>query len=133
MQDLTVAILEDCTYGSDAERLTFPQVVRNLISAGVERYHADLQRAEKTYYMPSGASKVIATHAIDEIAAQAFDGAGVEAAIRAIQAGEIAYLEFCRRIMRAGCVSYIVSIAGQRAVYYGRSGEAHVELFPGTK
>jgi hypothetical protein len=27
-------------------------------------------------------------------------------------------------------MAYIVSIAGRRAVYLGRSGEAHVEMFP---
>ena len=130
MQDLTRAILEDCTTGSDEERLTFPQVVGNLMSAGIERYHADLQRAEKTYYLPSGESAVLATHRVDETPAATFHAAGVEAAVRAIQAGRIKYIEFCERILRAGCVSYIVSLAGRRAVYYGRSGETYVEPFP---
>jgi uncharacterized protein YbcV (DUF1398 family) len=130
MQDLTRAVLEDCTFGSDNERLTFPQVVGNLISAGVERYHADLQRSEKTYFLPCGESLVIKTHAITETPAPTFHAEGVEAAVRAIQAGKIKYIEFCERIMRAGCVSYIVSLAGRRAVYYGRSGETYVEPFP---
>lgn len=32
-----------------------------------------------------------------------------------------------------GCVGYHVSLAGRRAVYYGRSGETHVEQFPPAK
>ena len=130
MQDLTIAILEDCTSGSDEERLTFPQVVGNLISAGVERYHADLQRSEKTYFLSNGESRVIQTRVIDEVPAATFHAEGVEAAVRAIQAGRIKYIEFCERIMRAGCVSYIVSMAGKRAVYYGRTGACYVEPFP---
>jgi uncharacterized protein YbcV (DUF1398 family) len=53
--------------------------------------------------------------------------------VRAIQRGEFQYLEFCRRITQAGCVGYHVSLAGQRVVYYGRTGEMHVEYFPGAK
>jgi len=51
-------------------------------------------------------------------------------AIRAVQSGAIDYKEFCRRIAEAGCIFYLVSLTGRRAVYYGRSGEAHVDLFP---
>ena len=130
MQALTRAIVEDCTAASDEERITFPEVVRNLASAGIERYVTDLVRSEKVYFLPSGESHLTPAHAIDERPAMSFYAEGVEAAIRAIQAGQIQYIEFCRRIMRAGCVGYLVSLAGRRAVYYGRTGEAHVELFP---
>lgn len=73
---------------------------------------------------------VLKTDTITETAAATFHTEGVEAAIRAIQAGQIGYKEFCARIMRAGCVSYIVSLAGRRAVYYGRTGDFHIEPFP---
>jgi len=125
-----IAVLEECTSGSDQERLTFPEVVGKLMAAGIERYHADLQRSEKIYYLPDGTSHLTPAHVVDESAAIAFDASGVDAAVRAIQAGQIRYIEFCRRILRAGCVAYIVSLAGRRAVYYGRTGEIHVELFP---
>jgi uncharacterized protein YbcV (DUF1398 family) len=46
---------------------------------------------------------------------------------------EIAYREFCRQIADAGCVGYFVSLAGPRAVYYGRTGDERVEWFPGAK
>ena len=30
----------------------------------------------------------------------------------------------------AGCAGYFVSIPGKRVVYYGRTGETHVEIIP---
>jgi len=119
-----------CTEASDAERMSFPEVVTTLAGAGVERYHADLLRAEKTYYMPDGSSERLPAAATAGEPAGAFAAAGVDAAIRAIQAGRIGYRTFCERLLAAGCVGYLVSLAGRRAVYYGRTGETHVEPFP---
>jgi uncharacterized protein YbcV (DUF1398 family) len=121
---------EVCTRGSDAGTLTFPQVVGKLIEAGVERYLADLTRGEKTYYQPSGASHVVASASPGGPAADRFDAAGVEAAIRASQARAITYAQFCEAIAAAGCVGYVVSLTGRRAVYFGRSAETHIEPFP---
>jgi uncharacterized protein YbcV (DUF1398 family) len=126
-------IVHECTRISDEGRVRFGEVVQKLIGAGVERYHCDLLRSEKIYYLPDGKSERVPNDDIDVIPAQDFSAAGVEAAVRAIQAGKIKYKEFCERVMTAGCVGYIVSIAGQRAVYYGRTGDIHVEWFPGTK
>jgi uncharacterized protein YbcV (DUF1398 family) len=122
--------VEECTRASDAERITFPQVVMKLIGAGVERYHADLARAEKTYYMPDGPNHLVRTVATGTVPAVDFSAEGVAAAVRAIQAGQIRYREFCERIALAGCVGYHVSLVGRRAVYYGRSGDTYVEPFP---
>jgi len=126
-------VLHECSEASDAERLSFPQVVGRLMAAGVERYRADLLRHEKTYYMPDGRSHVVSNAVIAATPAMDFSAAGVDSAVRDIQAGRIAYREFCRRVMAAGCVDYIVSISGRRAVYFGRSGESHVEMFPGAR
>ena len=123
----------ECTEASDAGRITFPDVVGKLIAAGVERYHADLMRAERTYYMPSGESVVTPGHALAAMPANEFSALGVEAAVRDIQAGKIQYREFCARIAAVGCVGYIVTLAGRRAVYYGRTGETYVEPFPPPK
>ncbi len=123
-------IVRECTRGSDEERLTFPEVVGKLMSAGVERYHADLVRAEKTYYLPDGQSEITPCEPVGATPAIAFNAVGVEAAVRASQARAIRYGEFCRRIVAAGCVGYFVTLAGRRAVYYGRTAETHVELFP---
>lgn len=118
---------------SDAENNSFGEIVKMLIGVGVERYHADLVRSEKTYYMPNGESEIVRNDSVQITPAQAFSAAGVEAAVRAIQAGAIKYKEFCKRVMEAGCVGYLVSMAGKRVVYYGRTGDNHVEYFPGAK
>ena len=130
MQTKIIEALQECTDGSDQERITFPEVVVKLMQAGVERYHADLLRAEKIYYLPSGESLRVAAGSIEATPASDFAAAGVEAAVRAIQHRKIQYREFCERIAQAGCVGYMVSLAGRRAVYYGRSGESYVEPFP---
>lgn len=124
------AVAEACTRGSDAGTLTFPQVVGRLMQAGVERYLADLTRGQKTYYLPDGQSCVVEAAPLGRTAAEAFDPARIEAAIRASQARAITYAEFCEAVAAAGCVGYVVSLAGRRAVYFGRTGETHVEPFP---
>jgi uncharacterized protein YbcV (DUF1398 family) len=123
-------VVEECTRGSDEERLSFPQVVGKLMEAGVERYHADLIRGEKTYYLPDGQSIVVHAKPHSWKPAAAFSAAGVDAAVRAVQKQQIQYGEFCERIAAAGCTGYFVSLAGRRAVYFGRTAETHVELFP---
>ncbi len=130
MQTDIKAAVEATVMGSDAGAMTFPEVIGRLAEAGVERYHADLQRAEKTFYLPDGTSHVARAKSIDGPVADDFDATAVEAAIRAVQKREIGYGEFCERIAAAGCASYIVSLSGRRAVYYGRTGEIFVEPFP---
>lgn len=130
MNEAARTIATECSKRSDENSITFPQVVAKLTAAGVERYHADLSRAEKTFYMPDGASFVTPSAPVAAETSHAFSAEGVSASVKTIQRGEIDYTEFCRRIVAAGCVGYVVSLAGRRAVYCGRSGESYVEMFP---
>jgi uncharacterized protein YbcV (DUF1398 family) len=130
MKPEIISVMQECTDASDQERVGFPEVVMKLAQAGVERYHADLLRAEKIYYLPSGESHRVEAHPVAATPAAEFAADHVEAAIRAIQQQKIEYREFCERIVRAGCVGYMVSLAGRRAVYYGRTGDSYVEPFP---
>jgi len=130
---MDIAVIEECTRASHEERITFGEVVGRLIAAGVERYHVDLVRGESTYFMPDGQSHRVTYKTVDSRPADSFSAEGVLAAVRSIQAGRTKYLTFCRQIMEAGCVGYLVSMQGQRAVYYGRSGETYVEPFPGSR
>lgn len=123
----------ECTRRSDQGTITFPEVVRRLAEAGVERYHTDLVRAEKTYYTPEGATHVVPSSPLAVTPAIPFSPADIQAAISAIQENSIDYTEFCRQIAAAGCVGYHVSLVGRRAVYYGRTSELHVEYFPEPK
>ncbi len=125
--------VRECSALSDQGTENFAQILGRLIAAGVERYHADLTRAEKIYYWPDGTSEQVANAPVTGEAAADFSAAGVEVAVRAAQAGTIKYEEFCERAVRAGCVGYHVHIVGKRVVYYGRSGDSHVEWFPGAR
>lgn len=126
-------IVVECTRASDAGTITFSEVVGKLAQAGVERYYADLCRLTRTYYMPSGESYVVDSRPHGTVAAENFDADAIVAALREIQAQKIDYNAFCEKILAAGCVGYIVSITGRRAVYLGRGGESYVEMFPGAK
>ena len=130
MQAKLIEMIRECTEASDQERITFPEVVMRLMQAGVERYHADLLRAEKIYYLPSGESHREPAADVSAVPPAAFAPEGVAAAVRAIQLQKIKYREFCERIAQAGCVGYMVSLTGKRAVYYGRTGDSYVEPFP---
>lgn len=123
-------VVRACTRDSDGEQVSFPQVVARLMDAGVERYHADLVRSEKTYYMPDGSNEVTVAQPVRGSAPAEFSAQAVEEAVRAIQQGRIKYKEFCERIVAAGCIGYFVSLAGRRAVYYGRTVDCHTEWFP---
>jgi uncharacterized protein YbcV (DUF1398 family) len=129
MDDHVKDVVREMTRASDEERISFPDVVQALMQAGVERYHGDLLAGTKTWYMPDGSFEITHGHAIH--AAMDFRDDIVQQAVHAIQQGEIGYRAFCARIAAAGCVGYFVSLAGRRAVYYGRTLAAHVEWFPG--
>jgi uncharacterized protein YbcV (DUF1398 family) len=119
---------EGCAADSD-KGAPFPEIVTRLMAAGFERYHTDLRRGEKTFYMPDGASHVVPCEPVAAPFAEIFSAEGVRDAVKAIQRREINYMAFCARIVRAGCVGYLVSFPGHRALYYGRTAENYVELF----
>jgi uncharacterized protein YbcV (DUF1398 family) len=125
-------VLQECTEGSDRGELNFGEVVRKLIAAGIERYHADFMRSEKTYYLSDGDSETVSNEVVDIKPAHEFSVTGVQSAVGDIQARKISYKRFCERVLASGCVGYIVSLAGRRVVYYGRTGDVHVEWFPGA-
>jgi uncharacterized protein YbcV (DUF1398 family) len=124
------AVMAECTIGSDDGSLGFAQVVMKLITAGVESYQTDLLQGDKTYYMSNGESHSVGAKMIEAVPPDVFSAAGVEAAVRSFQSGEIAYTEFCARILAAGCVSYQVFLTGRLVVYAGRSGDSVVVPFP---
>ncbi|HUX27874.1 MAG TPA: hypothetical protein VMV39_03765 [Terracidiphilus sp.] len=130
MHQEVVAVMHECARLSEQGKISFSEVVRKLTQAGVERYHTDLCCEEHVFYMPNGETHAEPLGLLTEPIAAEFSDAGVEAAVRAIQRGEIQYMEFLRRIMQAGCVGYFVLLAGRQTQYFGRKGEMHVEKFP---
>ena len=113
--------------------MAFPEIVQLLLADGVERYHADLVRMEKTFYMPDGRTHVekmpIGPMAIGE----AFVTSDLVATIRDSQTAGQKYPDFLRRATAAGSTDYVVYLQGQKAIYFGRKGEYHIEVFPGAK
>lgn len=125
-------VIYDTIRGSHSGDMTFPEVVARLAEIGVERYHADYSRREKTYYLADGESLVAAIPWDSQAIAREFSADQVEAAVRQSQRGEHSYADFVRKTMAAGCVGYFVQITGRRAQYFGRQGEIHTEWFPGS-
>lgn len=122
-----------CLNAAETGSLDFPEIVGQLIAAGFESYSVDYRRARSIYYLPDGDNLELPTHPPVTRVAAAFNTAEIQAAIHEAQtkAPGYTYAGFSRKVMAAGCAGYIVSFAGRRAVYFGRTGETHVEHFPG--
>ena len=115
--------------------MTFPQSLQRLMEAGFDGYAVDFRRSTRTYYMPNGETLELKTDPTSTPVAESFDAAVVKEAIREAQAlvPGYTYEGFCAKVARAGCAGYVVSLLGQRVLYYGRTGETHTEYFPGTE
>jgi uncharacterized protein YbcV (DUF1398 family) len=126
-------VIQECSKASAEGRISFGEVVMKLVGVGVERYHVDYVRRDTTYYLPNGDVEIVEGHDYGVAPAPTFSATGVEAAVRGAQAGTLKYRAFSQQALEAGCVGYVASMAGKRVVYYGRSGDSHVEWFPGAK
>ncbi len=133
MNDKQIQVLLDCTRGSLSGTMAFPEIVGQLATHGIERYHVDYSRQEITYYLADGDSHVVPTPHPPHPTGLEFRPAEIEAAVRQSQRGEHTYVDFVRKTMASGCVGYFVQITGQRAIYFGRNGDSHTEYFPQTK
>ena len=127
MDERAKAVVRELTAALEAERIAFPDAVQALLAARVERAHADFCTGMTTYYMPDGSCETASGRII--AAGADFLGEPVKEAVHAVEHGEIGYRMFCDRLAAAGCVGYLVSLAGRRSVYYGRTLAAHVEWF----
>jgi uncharacterized protein YbcV (DUF1398 family) len=132
MDDRRKTVATACLDGAERNTMMFPEIVGALIEAGFEGYLVDFRRTVATYYLPDGDSVALPMHALEQPIAHAFDSAAVQAAIKEAQllVPGYSYRGFCRKVTSAGCAGYMVSFAGRRAVYFGRTAETHVELFP---
>lgn len=128
------AVIHECTKLSMEGKISFPEVVKRLSEVGVERYHADLARLEKTSYIGADRTE---QHELPLDApppiGESFSEEGVRQALLAVQQSQIDYPEFLRRIMTAGTAGYMVFLQGRKAIYFGRHGDFWVERFPGSR
>lgn len=126
------AIAKICLDAAHDGSLSFPEIIGKLIDAGFEGYAVDYRRESQIFYLPDGESiELNMLRATGSIAAL-FDRAGVETLVRWAQANgpDYSYGTFCEKVKAAGCAGYLVSFLGRRVVYYGRTAETHIELFP---
>ncbi|EZP69567.1 Phage envelope protein [Sphingomonas paucimobilis] len=127
-----IAVAKTCLDAAHDGSLSYPDIIGTLVTAGFEGYAVDYRRNTQVYYLPDGDNIELAMpHATGSVAA-AFDADGVEALVRWAQANgpDYSYAAFCEKVKAAGCAGYLVSFLGRRVVYYGRTAETHVELFP---
>lgn len=123
-------VIEECTRLSLSGAIAFPEVVKRLAAAGVERYRVDVVGRQKMSYGHQGESFCDILACDIYPVAEHFSAEGVKAAILDSQHQRITYPMFLRRIMEAGCSHYEVFLDGRKAVYVGRDGNQHIELFP---
>ncbi len=114
--------------------LPFPEIVRNLIQAGVEYYHVDYILLQFTFYGTNAAS-VVAPLTFEGLSAVAkdFDVAALRQTILDSQQDGQQFREFSQRAMRAGVQGYFAFLKGARVTYLGRQGDQHTEWFPGAE
>lgn len=118
-----------------AGTISFPEVVGNLLNAGVEYYHVDYIARRKTFYAGDGSAVVTTPIDYPDLPAVAadLDGEGVKAAILDSQRHGQSYHDFTRRVMAAGVQGYFAFLRGRRVTYLGRQGDQHIEWFPGAQ
>jgi uncharacterized protein YbcV (DUF1398 family) len=120
---------------SESGEMSFPECVRLLTQAGFDGYAVDFRRSTRTYYMPQGDAIELEAEPTPTPVAERFDPSVIQDAIREAQAlvAGYSYRGFCAKVAAAGCAGYLVSLVGERVLYYGRTGETHTEHFPGAR
>ena len=128
-------IAQNCKNGAENNTMTFPEIVGILMKSGFESYLVDFRRKAATYYLPNDESVEFETHETAVPVAATLNGSALSAAICEAQnlVPGYTYAGFCAKAKAAGCAGYIVSFSGKRAVYFGRTGETHVEYFLGSR
>ncbi len=130
MDPATQETIERSSAASYAGTTSFGEVVATLTRHGVESYRVDYRLRSTSYYLPSGETHTLPLKAGAGTPGDAFDAEALQAAIRGSQRGEVKYPEFLERSMAAGCIGYVVWLAGRYVTYFGRRGEQHIERFP---
>lgn len=127
-------IIRETALKTLAGSISFPEVVTELLRAGVEYYHVDYIARQKSFYASDGTAVVVTPIHYEDLppVAPNFDSVAVKAAILDSQRHGQVYRDFTRRAMAAGVQGYFAFLRGKRVTYLGRQGEQHIEWFPGT-
>ena len=127
-------IIREISQRTLAGTIDFPEVVKSLLSTGVEYYHVDYIQRRKTFYSGAGEVTVapIDFEGLRDVAAD-LDAAALKANILDSQKNGQKFRDFSIRAMKNGVQGYYAFLRGQRVTYFGRNGDQHTEWFPGTK
>ncbi len=131
---MNTEIINQVARGTLDGTIAFPDVVRQLLTTGVEYYQVDYVAMRKTFYSADG-DIVVTTIGYEGLSAVAreFDVKKLREAILDSQRHGQKYRDFTRRAMEAGVQGYFAFLRGQRVTYFGRGGDAHTEWFPGSE
>ena len=126
--------IQEMALASLSGTLPFPEIVRNLLAEGVEYYHVDYVKLQFSFYGIEG-DVVVASLTLDQLPAIAteFNVDALRAAIVDSQRHGQKFPRFCARAMEAGVQGYYAFLRGKRVTYFGRTGDQHVEWFPGAQ
>src|SRR6185437_14802758 len=116
-----------------AGTISFPEVVGQLLTAGVEYYHVDYVGMKKMFYDAEDGVVVVAIdyEGLPSVAAD-FSSEDIKANVLDSQRNGQHYRDFTRRAMQAGVQGYFAFLRGKRVTYLGRTGDQHTEWFPGA-
>jgi uncharacterized protein YbcV (DUF1398 family) len=133
IEKMNTKIITETTNKTWAGEISFPEVVGQLLSAGVEYYHVDYVGMRKTFYSADGDAVVtpINYEGLPPVAPE-FSLEGIRADILDSQRNGQKYRDFTRRAMEAGVQGYFAFLGGKRVTYFGRQGDQHTEWFPGA-
>lgn len=126
-------VIHELAIATQQGKLTFPQVVKGLLEAGVESYRVDFATMQKTHFLADGSTHTVPMILDPEPISGEFSDADLVAAIRGAQADTVRYPEFVKRSTAAGVICYWAFLTGKRVIYFGRKGEEHIEEFPKPK
>jgi uncharacterized protein YbcV (DUF1398 family) len=130
---MNTEIIVEAAEATLAGTMSFPEVVGKLLGAGVEYYHVDYVGMRKTFYSADG-DRVVTPISYEGLPAVApeLNTEVLRAVILASQRDGQKYRDFTRRAMEAGVQGYFAFLRGKRVTYLGRTGEQHIEWFPGA-
>ncbi len=131
---MNAKLITEAARATLAGTLPFPEIVSNLIAAGVEYYHVDYACLRTTFYSAEG-DAVITPILFEDLPAISpeWDIDALKAAILDSQRNGQKFRDFTRRAMAAGVQGYFAFLRGQRVTYLGRKGDQHTEWFPGAR
>jgi uncharacterized protein YbcV (DUF1398 family) len=126
-------VIHELALATQQGKMTFPQVVKGLLEAGVESYLVDFATMQKTHYLSDGTTHTVPMILDPGPISMEFSSADLVAAIRGAQTDTVRYPEFVKRSTAAGVIGYWAFLTGKRVIYFGRKGEQHIEEFPKPK